>query len=158
LGRIMSFVKTKRGRILKPYQGGYRKGYLVITLVRDGMKEKELVHTLVLEAFVCKCPNGYQGNHINGNKQDNRLGNLEWVTPKENMDHSHFVLGNPYGAPHYGMKGEKSPRAKLTQRQADEIKRLYATGKFTHQKIAAKFGVSRKTVGNIVNNLYWTGE
>ena len=92
LGRIMSFHKT-RGRILKPYQGGYRKGYLVITLVRDGMKKKELVHTLVLEAFVCKRPIGYQCNHINSNKQDNRLENLEWVTPKENSEHVIKNLG-----------------------------------------------------------------
>ena len=44
-----------------------------------------LVHIAVLSAWVCPRPEGYQCDHINGNPQDNRLENLEWVTRAENM-------------------------------------------------------------------------
>ena len=57
-----------------------RKKYVQFTAFKN-----ILVHHAVLLAWVGPCPDGYQADHINGNAGDNRLENLEWVTPAENM-------------------------------------------------------------------------
>ena len=80
LGRVKSFYKG--GRILKPLP--VRSGYLRVALTfYDGSIHFIPIHRLVLIAFSQNMGN-MQVNHINGIKTDNRLENLEWVTPSEN--------------------------------------------------------------------------
>lgn len=59
-------------------------GYVAFEVRLRGTDKYVLLHRAVLLAFVGPCPKGFQCDHINGNKQDNRLENLEWVTCKEN--------------------------------------------------------------------------
>lgn len=67
-------------------------GYRVFTLCKEGKRKTAKLHRLVAEAFNRK-PNGTtQINHIDGNKENNRADNLEWVTVGENIQHS-FKLG-----------------------------------------------------------------
>lgn len=72
-------------RILK--QRKTNTGYLQITLYKNGKLQRYLVHRLVAETFLGKCPKGYQVNHIDENKTNNRIDNLEYVTPKENTNY-----------------------------------------------------------------------
>lgn len=76
-----------------------RYGYMCVSLQKDGQRKTRTVHRIVLESFNYN-PDGLQVNHKDGNKFNNNLSNLEWVTPKENIEHaekmglrSHYVRG-----------------------------------------------------------------
>jgi HNH endonuclease/NUMOD4 motif-containing protein len=74
------------GRILKP--GRSKTDYLNVGLSKDGVIKHYSVHRLVAEAFLGKRPDGMFVNHINSIPSDNRPENLEYVTPKGNIEHS----------------------------------------------------------------------
>jgi len=85
LGRVKS-LKFNREKILKP--GVNSRGYLVVTLSIYKNPKSITVHRLVLEQFLPSIDKTLEINHKNGNKLDNRLENLEWVTSKENSRHA----------------------------------------------------------------------
>ena len=74
-----------------------RMGYFRVCLFKDHKKKRFLVHRLVAEAFIPNQNNKPQVNHKDGNKQNNKLENLEWVNASENMIHSYYVLRNKTG-------------------------------------------------------------
>ena len=82
-GRIRN---AETGNILKPYVN--KKGYLKASLSWNGKSVKKRVNRLVAMAFI-ENPNGYpQVNHKDGNKENNSVTNLEWVTDAENKEHA----------------------------------------------------------------------
>jgi len=66
-----------------------RAGYLTVRLSKGGDTKTKFVHRLLAEAFVPNHMGKPEVNHRNGNKLDNRLMNLEWVTHQENVQHAH---------------------------------------------------------------------
>ena len=86
LGKIRSRYKSNEYLNLKTIKG--QRGYLRVTLVKNRNKTNKQIHRLVAETFIVNLENKTQVNHKNGNKMDNRVKNLEWCTPKENMIHA----------------------------------------------------------------------
>ena len=89
LGRVKSFKVNKNGIIMKPYP--INSGYLLIDLMKNGVRERRLIHRLVAVAFIHNddIDNKVIVNHIDGNKKNNTYTNLEWVTYSENSDHAY---------------------------------------------------------------------
>lgn len=76
------------GKILKPCINN-RSGYYHIGLSIDGQHRTFYIHRLVAEAFIGERPDGYQINHIDGNKLNNRFDNLEYCSRSDNIKHSY---------------------------------------------------------------------
>jgi len=91
-GRIFSYPKKqgnridKEGKFLKPQIK--RNGYLGVTLQKYGAKKHLRVHRIVAEAFIENTMNKKTVNHIDGNKLNNHVSNLEWATQEENQLHA----------------------------------------------------------------------
>ncbi len=84
------------GKVLKPHVAAH--GYLSYGVYdSEGAVKYRLAHRLVAKAFIPNPENKPQVNHIDGNKQNNAVSNLEWVTPHENEVHKCYVLKNTKG-------------------------------------------------------------
>jgi hypothetical protein len=76
-------------RILKLFHN--KKGYAQTILYRDKKPHPVKIHRLVANAFIPNPENKPQVNHIDGDKNNNRIDNLEWCTQTENIQHSYKV-------------------------------------------------------------------
>jgi hypothetical protein len=86
---------SNRGRIFSHYGKGKilsecktSSGYKLVQLVKDGIKKDFNVHRLVANEFIDNPLGKRCVNHIDGNKTNNSVDNLEWVTDRENIQHA----------------------------------------------------------------------
>lgn len=144
-GKIFS-ERTNKILSVQLDKDGYEKVQMMST---DGKRHRYSVHRLVLENFnPIENMNEFQVNHIDGNKRNNNLSNLEWVTCSENQIHAHKI----------GLKnqsGEHNNASKLTEEQVKEIINMLLEHKYTYGQIAEKFGVSDETIGSIKRKERW---
>ena len=150
LGRVCSLHsghgKTP-GRLKK--LSDHARGYKFVKLHRrDGSCRAPLVHRLVVEAFIGPIPDGYEVNHIDGDKRNNCVTNLEIVTRQQNIDHAVAtgLISN---------KGERNSQSKLTAEQVREIRDRHRRG-VAYGSLAKEYGVSVSLVRQIVNRLVWS--
>jgi hypothetical protein len=129
LGRIKSLYYNK---IMK--QGKDPHGYLHVSLYKDKKSYTKNIHIIVARTFIPNPLNLPEINHIDGNKLNCAVTNLEYCTKSANEKHAHRT-----GLKH-AIKGEKNISSKLTNLQVKEIKEL--KGKLSQQKIADKYNVS----------------
>lgn len=96
-----------------------KDGYVKVRLLYKGKDKTERVHRLVAQAFIPNTDNKDTVNHIDGNKQNNNVDNLEWVNRHEQMEHAYKM----------GLKqsrsGYNNSNSKLTKEQVEEIRKLY---------------------------------
>lgn len=150
LGRIRSLdhdvihISHYKGSILKPDTSD-RYPYPNLTLCKPNPRRtiRKNLHRLIAETFIPNPLRKPYVNHIDGNKANNRIENLEWTTPSENQQHA-FRIG-------LRQVGEKVKNAKLTDNIVREI-RVSPLGKY---KLAKKFSVSPTVIHRIRNGQGW---
>ena len=95
-GKVRRLFKGGRTKELKNRDGLY----YTVSLSKGCKKTSYSVHRLVAEAFIDVPTNHLEVNHKDGNKKNNNVENLEWVTQEENREHAIKVLGKtPFGKP-----------------------------------------------------------
>lgn len=123
---------TIQERILKPFKNN--QGYLIVDINRN----KVMVHRLVAENFIPKIIGKDIVNHKDGNKENNRVSNLEWVSSKENTLH----------AIEYGLR----PRG----RQPKPVNQFTLDGEFVSsypsvKEASEKTGVNKRSIASCAN-------
>lgn len=102
-------VKNNREKIMKIQVR--KDGYAIIVLSKNGIQKAHYIHSLVANAFISR-PNGKEEiNHIDANKANNRVDNLEWVTKRENHLHAVRMNLKPV-CPLIGKRGKDCPLSK----------------------------------------------
>lgn len=166
LGRVKCLpkdvVSTKYGhvrhypeRIASTYSRN--GGYKFVELSKDGKARKYSVHRLVAKHFISNPENKPQVNHIDGNKANNRVDNLEWVTASENIKHAYEngLKNSPSGDEHWSRIKRNRVSRKLTESDVREIKKRLASGE-KQKDIAEEFGVFKSTISKINIGETWS--
>lgn len=142
-GRVFSYPKNPRsrgarnggtshfGKWLKPQMS--KTGYHVQYLSPPTGRKRLFMHRLVAMAWIPNPLNLPFINHLNCNKTDNRVANLEWCTKLQNAKHCVAMKRQP--------SGERHGHAKLTSQNVIEIRAARRNG-LTWKELARKFGVS----------------
>ena len=147
LGRVRN-VKT--GYIRKGYVDKNNPYYKMILSFGSKYPQKTIrVHRAVAQTFIPNPNNLPQVNHKDGNKLNNFVDNLEWVTAKDNAIHA--VINDLF------IRGEKSNWSKLTKDQIAYIKEncIPCDKEFGCAALARKFGVSPSTISKIIHDGSW---
>lgn len=118
------------GKVIIPHH--YSNGYLFVCLSKRGIYKQILLHRLVLITFN-GIKNGYEVNHIDENKENNRLDNLEWVTHRYNCNYGTRNIRCKENSdfrgeknPMYGRKGLLNPRSKKCYAIKDGVKKEFS--------------------------------
>ena len=123
-------------------------GYLKVRLSKDGEAKTCYVHKIVSGTFLDENPNKPYVNHKNGIKTDNNANNLEYVTPLENSNHA-IESGLSDNS------GERNGRSKLTASDIPNIRRDLASGEYSQDEIAEKYGVKKNAISMIKLGITW---
>ena len=144
-GRIKSFYGVKE-KILVTRTKGH--DYEKVLLSKNGVGKTFLIHRLVAKAFIPNPENKPEVNHIDGNKKNNCVENLEWMTCSENTKHA-FDTGLAKV-----LRGANNGAARLTPEQIKEIRATYKKDSktFCGTALAKKYHVGPSTISRIVNN------
>lgn len=137
-GNVKRVIGGKGARLGKQLKCSAKKvGYPMATLTKDGIQHLEYVHRLVAEAFFGK-KEGFDVNHKNGIKSDNRVENLEWCSRKENIMHSCRTLGN---------------NVKIPYEDVALIRSVVSSKKMLGKEVAAMYGVTSSAISRIMTGL-----
>lgn len=137
--------RRKPGKILSPKVDG---GYFRLDFRHNNKRFCVRVHRIVMEAFAGPCPEGFNVNHIDGNKLNNHLSNLEYVTPRENVLHAERLglVKHCVGVAH----------GKTTLSEQDVITIRGLARHTSTVELAHRYGVTDATIRNIIYGATWS--
>jgi len=136
----------RKGKELKYSSiNGYSRGAVCVNKKMISYK----IHRLVAEAFIENPLNKSEVNHIDGNKLNNNVSNLEWCTRKENIQHC--IDNNLQTA----FKGEEVGTSILKEFQVLEIRNKFIPRVYTRSKLAIEYNVSEATIKDILYKRTW---
>ena len=157
--RTTDGLRTYAGRVLCIGLDGW--GYPLVSLYLNRKRATPKVHNLVMTSFVGPKPDGIVVNHRSGVKMDNRLKNLEYVTPSENALHAYRTglspMGDRHGSrlhPESRPRGESCWSASLTSDDVSGIRRMHSTG-VSMVELAVQFRVGQPAIWKIIHRRTW---
>lgn len=142
--RVVS-LKCNNFYIMSP--GRDSQGYYTVALTKNGNPKSHLLHVLLAKAFIPNPENKPVVNHKDGNKINNSLDNLEWVTYKENNEHAYAIgLKKP-------CQGTRHKSAKLSDEAVKFIRKYYKPydKDFNRKVMARLFNVSISVIGSLIS-------
>ena len=128
--------------------GTVLNGYRVVSLREKDVKKQCRVHRIVWIARHGLVPDGYVVDHINNDKLDNRIENLQLLAPGENSTKA--------AADGLYPTGEDNPAAKLTGKEVEWIFDGYRDGCESIRELATRYGISKSRVHQIIHSQDWT--
>lgn len=125
-------------------------GYAVVTMGNKRIKRStRFVHRIVAELFLSNPENYSDVDHLDNNRMNPNVKNLEWVPHEENIKRAYERGG------HIGRAiGEKNPKARLTPEVVLKLRDEYKA-RITIQEMSDKYGLPWNTVGNAVKKITW---
>ena len=140
-------------------------GYPVVDIVINGKQKTRTVHRLVAEAFIPNPEKLQQVNHIDGNKQNNKVSNLEWCTASRNIQHSYDIgkrkKGAPQLVPYHGLPLTEKSKTKIAKKKtkisinkAKEIREHIINKTMTYAQIREKYKVGGGTINMCRDNSF----
>lgn len=152
LERVVPHDEGKGERVIKEriITNWVSNGYHNVSFSVDGKVTKHKVHRLVAAAFISNHEDKFTVNHIDGDKTNNEVSNLEWATLSENNKHA-------YDTGLYTTFGENQPTSKLTVDEVIEIREKYKHREDheTYTYIAKKYGISRRALADVLKYKSW---
>lgn len=152
LGRIKRLTTrtcAKAGTILKTLGRSKARPYLSVDLCYPGGRRTELVHRLVAIVFLGEPPfHGAEVNHIDADRGNAAVFNLEWVTSSDNQHHSY----------EHGLqtaKGESNGQAKLKEGEVLEMRALHSTSGVDVETLAELYGIHKRMALDVVRRKSW---
>lgn len=145
IGTDGSIYSLKSNKFLKPKLT--KQGYYEQNLYVGDLKYKWFrVHRLVAMVFIPNPKNKEFVNHKDGNKLNNDVSNLEWVTHKENVEHAkiHGLI----------LRGEQNPMSKLKESTVEEICKMLEFG-FRNKDIAESLDIPKWQISLIRTKTVW---
>jgi hypothetical protein len=156
-GMVWSYSKshiTKTGKRRWVHSGKwmspvFRDGYWCINFTVRNVDRPFRINRLVAMTYIPNPDNKPEVNHKDGNKLNNNVDNLEWVTISENRIHAYKnKLINP-------SKGEKHHASKLTEDIVRAIRARYIPRKITHEMLGREYGVNGSVISEVINRKAW---
>ncbi len=145
LGIVRSLMTGKEMKLNLTSWGYYRVN---LRYAHSRKFKSFLVHRLVAQHFLPNANNLPEVNHIDSNRLNNRVDNLEWCDRNYNIQHS-FKYG------YASHKGERNSNHKLTRNDVEAIKQLHQSTNLSDGDIAKVFNVSRSTINHVVSGRSW---
>lgn len=139
-------VYSIKGKKIKPKKS--KTGYLYVGLYTNTKRCFIPIHRLVAIQFLPNPENKCCVNHKDGDKENNNVNNLEWVTMSENMKHAYKneLVKIP------GLKGEKHGRSKLSNDNIRQIREHYYFKRYTQKELSLIYDVTQSHISDIINN------